>query len=138
MVGPPREAPDRRRGRNSRLSGGEATAASADWPVPVPSEGRAWRRAAVPGAEARGVALGARRAALGGRGGRPASSGLRGAGPAAPRTPGNRSEGSGACLPGCGAATARGGLESGRPELKRDQACRRLLPGGEVSSYGNG
>lgn len=78
MVGPPREAPDRRRGRNSRLSGGEATAASADWPVPVPSEGRAWRRAAVPGAEARGVALGARGAALGGRGGRPASSSRRG------------------------------------------------------------
>lgn len=94
-------------GQGSRPSGAEAVAV-ANWPVPVCSQGQTGLCAVVRGVEARGVALGAGRAARGGRDGGPAGSGLQGAGPAAPRTPGNRSRDSGACLPGCGAATAPG------------------------------
>lgn len=102
---PPQEAPDRRRGRDSRLSGGEATTASADWRVPVRSEGRAWRCAAVPGAGERGVALGAGRAARqtpGSRLGAPRGGTRRSLDAGKPLPD------SGACLPGCGAATAPG------------------------------
>lgn len=104
-AGTPRGAPGRRRGEGNRPSGAEA---AADRPVPVRSQGQTRLCAVVPGAEARGVALGAGRAARGGRDSSPAGSGLQGAEPAAPRTPGNRSRDSGACLPGCGAATAPG------------------------------
>lgn len=105
-LGPGRHGRRRRRGgEGSRPSGAEA---AADWPVPLRSQGRTGLCAVVPGAESRGVALGTERETRGGRDNGPAGSGLQGAGPAAPRTPGNRSRYSGACLPDCGAATAPG------------------------------
>lgn len=140
-AGLPQEAPGRWRGRDSRPSGGEATTASADWPVPVLSEGRAWLCAAVPGAEVRGVALWAGRAALGGRGGGLASPGLHAPGFEGrdPPLPGRREtapETPARVYPAAGLRPPRRGRESGRPELKREQACRRQLPGEEVSLCG--
>lgn len=88
--------------------------------------------AAVLGAVARGVALGAGRAFLGGSGAGPADSGPRGAGPVAPRTPGNRPRASARVYRAAGLHPPRAGRESGQPGLERDQACRWLLPRGEV------
>lgn len=115
-AGPPQEALDCRRGRGSRPPGGEA-AAAADWPVPVHPEGRARPGAAVPGAEARGVALGAGSAALGGRGG-PSGSGL-----GARRGGTRRSQDSGKPLPSLGRVFA--GLRGcGRPAGSGEAAGR--------------
>lgn len=89
--------------------GGEATSA-ADWPVPVHPEGRARPGAAVPGAEARGVALG-------GRGG-PSGSGLR-----ARRGGTRRSQDSGKPLPRLGRVFT--GLRGcGRPGVDGRAASR--------------
>lgn len=106
--------------------GGEATSA-ADWPVPVHPEGRARPGAAVPGAEARGVALGAGSAALGGRGG-PSGSGLRAPGAEGrdPPLPGLREtapQTRARVYRAAGLWPSRGGWEGGQPELKSEQAA---------------
>lgn len=100
----------------------------ADRLVPV----RSGLCAAVLGAVARGVALGAGRAFLGGGGAGRADSRLGGAGPVAPRTPGNRPRDSARVYRAAGLQPPRGGRESVQPGLERDQACRWLLPRGEV------
>lgn len=80
------------------------------------------------------MALGAGRAAVGGRGGGPADSGLqaRGSEGRDPPLPGRREtapQTRARVYPAAGLRPPRGGRESGRPELERERPWRRLLPG---------
>lgn len=116
--------PARKAQSSVRGSGGGGLAG----PGTLPGAGWAVRCAAGPGAGARGVALGAGRASGGGRG--RAGSGLQGAGPAAPRTPGNRFGEARACLPGVGAATAPGWARRQRAGIAEGVGLWTAAPGG--------
>lgn len=129
-----------RRGRSPDADGQVAvvrlgtTAAAADWPVPVHSEA-GWAVRRRPGGSS--ARCGARGGKSGRRWRRRRPGGLRALGSEGrdPPLPGRRETAPEILVRVYRAARLRlslGGRESGQPELERVQACRWLLPGGEV------